>query len=100
MKLFFRYFLFFLLSVGSSGIMTLEAQSRKVQNAEAKAEKQKEKQKQAYLKAQEKDKQKHFKMQTPETKKRMKATRKNARRINDRNHEPFLKRLFHHNNRK
>ncbi|HEX3007746.1 MAG TPA: hypothetical protein VHO90_09045 [Bacteroidales bacterium] len=94
MKLCFRIFLFFLVLTGL-GQGTVEAQSRKAEKAEAKTEKVKEKQKKAYLASQKKDRKRRLDMQTPETKKRMKSTGKSAKRINDQNHEPFLKRLFH-----
>lgn len=94
MKAFVRIILFCFILIGVGSSYTAEAQSKKVRKAEADAEKQKEKQKKAYLLSQKKDKKRRFNMQTPETKERMKATRKSAKRINDQNHEPFLKRIF------
>ncbi|NJO91036.1 MAG: hypothetical protein HC831_20275 [Chloroflexia bacterium] len=101
MKPFLRIaFLIFLVGVLGFSESTLHAQSRKVKKAEAKAEKKKEQQKKAYLVSQKKDKKRRLEMQTPETKKRMKETRRNARKINDQKHQPFIKRLFHSNKRK
>lgn len=96
----FQIFLFFLMLIISAGsCATAERQSRKVKRAEAKAERVKEQQWNAVLESQRKDKKRRLSMQTPETKKRMKETQKNAKRINNRNDEPFLKRLFHRKKR-
>ena len=95
MKTLLKFLLLLSLIVVSGAVGTVEAQSRKVKRAEAKAEKQKERQWNAVLKSQEKDKKRRFEMQTSDTKKRMKATKKSAKRINNQGREPFLKKLFH-----
>lgn len=100
MKSFPRFLLLMLLIIASAGLGTVEGQSRKVRKAEAKAEKKKEQQKKAYLVSQKKDKKRRFEMQTPETKKRMKETKRNSKRINDQNRQPFLKKMFQRKKRK
>ncbi len=95
MKTFLKFLLLVFLMVSAASVGTVEGQSRKVKRAEAKAEKQKERQWNAVLESQKKDKKRRFGMQTDETKKRMKATKKNAKHINDKGREPFLKKLFH-----
>jgi hypothetical protein len=95
MKTFLKFLLLILLMVSAGNIETVEAQSRKVKRAEAKAEKQKKKQWNAVLESQRKDKKRRYEMQSSDTKKRMKGTQKSAKRINDQSREPFLKRLFH-----
>jgi hypothetical protein len=71
-----------------------KAESKKVRRAEEKAEKQKEKQKEKYEKAKKEDNERRMNMQTPETKKRMKDSRKKADSYNSQGREPFFKRLF------
>lgn len=86
--------------ISVAGITEANAQSRKVRRAEAKAEKKKEEQKKDFLISQKKDKKRRIQMQTPDTKKRMRNTKKNAKRINDQNHQPFLKKMFHRKKKK
>ena len=68
--------------------------SRKVTKAQKKAEKVEVQQKKAYQKAREKEVKRRFNMQTPETKERMKQTRKEANRYNKVKKDPFFERLF------
>lgn len=100
MKSFSQFLLSLFLIFASALFVPVEGQSRKVLKAEAKAEKKKEQQKKAYLLSQKKDKKRRFEMQTPETKKRMKETKRNAKRINDQNRQPFLKKMFQRKKRK
>lgn len=74
----------------------ISAQTKNVKKAEKQAEKKKEQQKKDYEKAKKKDVKHRFEIQTPETKKRMKETRKKSNQVNSRGKDPFLKRLFHH----
>ncbi len=100
MNVFSKVILLLLLIIASVSFSTTVAQSKKVRKSEARAEEQKEKQKKAYLLSQGKDKKRRFHMQTPETKKRMKETKRDARKLNDQNHQPFLKKIFHRKKKK
>lgn len=94
MNTFFKLLLFFLLFTATGCFIFQRGQSDKVRKAEIKAEKVKEKQKKAYLTSQKKDKKRRFDMQSADTKKRMKETKKKARKINNQNHESFFEKLF------
>ena len=58
------------------------------------AEEKKEKQKEKYESAKKDDNERRLDMQTPETKQRMKESRKKADEFNNKGHESFFKRLF------
>ena len=71
-----------------------QPKSRKVKRSEAKAAASKEKQEKAYAKAKEKDMKHRMDLQTPETRKRMKETKKQADQNNDRYHQTFWQKIF------
>jgi len=75
------------------GTLTITAQSRTVKKAQRKADKAKKEAQKAFDKKQEEGKKRHYEMQTDEVKKRMKQSRKEAKKFNDRK-EPFYKDLF------
>jgi hypothetical protein len=95
MKLITRILFIILTFAFSMHASDLLAQSKQVRKAEVKAEKKKVEQKKALEIAKNKDVKRRFEMQTPATRDRMKKSRKDAKRLNDQGHEPFLKRMFH-----
>lgn len=95
MKTIYKLSFVIILMAAVANFSTADGQSRKTRRTEAKAEKKKEQQKKDFLVSQEKDKKRRYEMQSPETKKQMKDNKKRAKRINNQNHSPFLKRLFH-----
>ncbi len=82
--------------IGISLPQTGNAQSRKVVKAQAKANRQKTDIKEAYLTAKKKDTNHRMSLQTAETRKRMKQSRKQADKFNNRYHECFIKHIFRH----
>jgi hypothetical protein len=74
--------------------------SSKVRKAEGKAEKVEMRQKRAYDKARKKEMKKHYQMQSPETKQRMKESRKKANKFNKNiRRKTFWDRIFRKRNK-
>jgi hypothetical protein len=94
MKSLLRILLCGLFVLHSGCIFKPHSAAQTAHKAEVKAEKVKEQQKKDFEKAKKKDVKRRFEMQTPKTKERMKGTRKEAKRINDQNHDPFFKRIL------
>ena len=83
----------------STGIQKLEKdqeqpKSRKVKKAEAKAASDKDKKEQAYTKAKEQDIKHRVNLQTPETRKRMKESKKQADQNNAHYHQSLWNKIF------
>ena len=87
-------FIVMTLILAMPGINLAQRPSRKVRQAQKKAEKVEIQQKKAYEQARKKEIKRRFNMQTPETKERMKQTRREAREYNKSQKDSFFERLF------
>ena len=80
--------------IEKSGGEQEQPKSRKVKKAEAKIAAAKEKQDKAYAKAKQKDMQHRMDLQTPQTRQRMKESKKQADQNNDRYHQTLWQKIF------
>ena len=94
MRAWFRCIVWGFLIIAPVTISRVEAQSRKVVQAEKKAEKKRKDQLKQKRVQQKKDIERHKKLQSKEVQKRMKQSQKEANRFNDKGRKSGLSRLF------